>query len=88
MVGRVFPKDQDLDLLSLGSGSGEHCVSYTEASWMEWVKGSCGVPHPVLQFWLGEWAGGCADRVECNLVTVHQAPPLVVCGRMQRRNPG
>lgn len=27
----------------------ENTVSYTEASWMEWVKGSCGVPHPVLQ---------------------------------------
>lgn len=51
MVGRVFPKDQELERLALGSGSGEHCVSYTEASWMEWVKGSCGVPHPVLQCW-------------------------------------
>lgn len=51
MVGRVFPKDQGLDLLSLGSGSGEHYVSYTKASWMECVKGSCGIPHPVLQCW-------------------------------------
>lgn len=49
MVGRVFPKDRDLDPLSFGSENGEHCVSYTEASWMLWVKGSCGVPHPVRQ---------------------------------------
>lgn len=51
MVGRVFPKDRDLEHLSLGSLCEEHCVSYAEASWTKWVKGSCGVPHPALQCW-------------------------------------
>lgn len=65
MVGRVFPKDQDLDLLSLGSGIGEHCVSYSEASWMECVKGSCEIPHPVLQCWVG-WGLLNLDGVEAH----------------------
>lgn len=88
MVGRVFPKDRDLEHLSLGSGSGEHCVSYAESSWMEWVKGSCGVPHPVLQHWPervgwgllalgGVYASGCAPGT---------TPPA--CRETQRRKPG
>lgn len=64
LIGRIFPKDQDLDWPAFGSGAGEHCVSYVEASWIEWVKGSCGVPHPVLQYWVERvgwgllWLGG------------------------------
>lgn len=80
MVGRVFPKDRDLERLPLGSGSGEHCVSYAEASWMAWVKGSCGVPHPVLQCWPGRWAGGCSRWVECQPANAPQAPPLRLSG--------
>lgn len=66
MVGRVFSKDQGLDPLSVGSGSGEHDVSYTEANWME-LRAAVGFPHPVWQCWVGEgrlraartgWSGG------------------------------
>lgn len=89
MVGRVFPKDQDLEPLPLGSGSGEHCVSYAEASWMEWVEGSCGIPHPVLQCW-PERVGWGAPRTGWSVkpVNAHQALPLPACGEMPRRNPG
>lgn len=53
MVGRVFPKDEDLDrLVAFGHGTREHPVSSTEASWIAWVKGSCGVPDPALQYWV------------------------------------
>lgn len=60
MVGRVFPKDQDLDQLPFGHGTREHPVSNIEASWIGWVKGSCGVSDPALQHWV--------ERVEHRLL--------------------
>lgn len=89
MVGRVFPKDQDLDPLSLGSGIGEHCVSYAEASWMEWVEGSCGVPHPSLQCRVETVGWGLLGLGGVKLVNARWAAPLLALWvETQRRNPG
>lgn len=52
MVGRVFPKIQDLDQLPFGHETREHPVSNIEASWIAWVKGGCGVSDPALQHWV------------------------------------
>lgn len=60
MVGRVFPKDRDLERLSLGSGSGEHCVSYAEASWMAWSRAAAGSPTQFCSAGRRGWAGGCS----------------------------
>lgn len=55
---------------------------------MEWVKGSCGIPHPVLQCWVGRVGWGLlglggVDAHSC----AASRTPTPACGEMHRRNP-